>query len=64
MRKKRRCAYCQSRNPCFDGKTLAGLPCQHPDFNPGKVRPPTKDRKELAVIEEVRRSVRKRAMGN
>lgn len=24
------CTYCDSKEPCFDGITAAGLPCQHP----------------------------------
>lgn len=26
------CGYCQSTEPCFNGKTTAGHPCQHPNF--------------------------------
>lgn len=28
---EKECGYCQSKEPCFDGKTMAGYPCQHPD---------------------------------
>lgn len=26
-----KCSYCQSTEPCYDGFTLGGYPCQHPD---------------------------------
>lgn len=29
-----KCGYCQSEEPCFDGKSMAGFPCQHPEMPP------------------------------
>lgn len=32
------CGHCDSREPCFDGSSMAGYPCQHPTLSARRAR--------------------------
>jgi hypothetical protein len=35
---KGKCPYCQSEEPCFNGKSALGVQCQHPEYRPDEHR--------------------------
>lgn len=45
------CTYCQSKDPCFDGISMAGIPCKHPDV---KIKLSEREIIRLAEIWQVR----------